>query len=140
MQILAPLSYAKDVELPKVTVNDTEELSALEDITIFPSNKLKNGWFSSDVSAGQITLIYRDASIVPIENWPSWTGLDLLEGRYVITHQFPVPTEWKYQLSDAGIECNSFMPPNGFSCQFDSVPIETLEELQVEGILELRFC
>ena len=137
MQILAPLSYAKDVELPKVTVNDTEELSALEDITIFPSNKLKNGWFSSDVSAGQITLIYRDASLVPIENWPSWTGLDLLEGRYVITHQFPVPTEWKYQLSDAGIECNSFMPPNGFSCQFDSVPIETLEELQVEGILEL---
>ena len=137
MQILAPLSYAKEVELPKIEVNDSEELTALEEITMYPSNELKNGWFSTDVSAGEITLIYRDASIIPLENWQSWTSVDSLNGRYIITHQFPIPTEWKYQLSDAGIDCNSFMPPNGFSCQFNSVSIEKLAELQVEGVLEL---
>ena len=29
------------------------------------------------------------------------------------------------------------MPPNGFSCQFNSVSIEQLESLNVEGILQL---
>ena len=136
-QIMAPMALADETEIPTALVTQSTELNELELISIQPSHELANGWFSSEHSAGEITLLYRDASVVPIDNWIEWTGIDALSGHYVITHEFPVPTEWKYQLSQHGIDCNSFMPPNGFSCQFNSVSIEQLESLNVEGILQL---
>ena len=134
---MAPMALADETEIPTALVTQSTELNELELISIQPSHELANGWFSSEHSAGEITLLYRDASVVPIDNWIEWTGIDALSGHYVITHEFPVPTEWKYQLSQHGIDCNSFMPPNGFSCQFNSVSIEQLESLNVEGILQL---
>ena len=136
-QLFAPMAFANEAEIPESVVNQSEQLDLLKKIDITPSNELINGWFSPDHSAGEITLLYRDASVIPIENWIEWTGVDSLNGRYVITHEFPVPTEWRYQLMDAGIDCDSFMPPNGFSCQFDSVSVEQLQTLGVEGLLKL---
>ena len=136
-QIMAPMALANDTDVPKTFATSSTELEDLKSISIEPSYELSNGWFSSDYSAGEITLLYRDASVVPVDNWIDWTGIDALSGQYVITHEFPVPTEWKHQLSQQGIDCNSFMPPNGFSCDFNSVSIEQLESLNVEGILQL---
>ena len=134
---MAPIALADDTDVPKTFATSSIELEDLKSISIEPSYELSNGWFSSDYSAGEITLLYRDASVVPIDNWIEWTGQDALSGHYVITHQFPVPTEWKHQLSQQGIYCHSFMPPNGFSCDFNSVSVEQLESLNVEGILQL---
>ena len=134
---MAPMALADETEIPTALVTQSTELNELELISIQPSHELANGWFSSEHSAGEITLLYRDASVVPIDNWIEWTGIDALSGHYVITHEFPVPTEWKHQLSQHGIDCNSFMPPNGFNCQFNSVSIDELKELQVLGIVEL---
>jgi hypothetical protein len=134
---MAPMALANDTDVPKTFATSSTELEDLKSISIEPSYELSNGWFSSDYSAGEITLLYRDASVVPIDNWIDWIGIDALSGQYVITHEFPVPTEWKHQLSQQGIDCHSFMPPNGFSCDFNSVSIEQLESLNVEGILQL---
>ena len=136
-QIMAPMALANDTDVPKTFAASSTELEDLKSISIEPSYELTNGWFSSEYSAGEITLLYRDASVVPIDNWIDWTGIDALSGQYVITHQFPVPTEWKHQLSQQGIDCHSFMPPNGFNCQLNSVSIDKLKELQVLGIMEL---
>ena len=123
-QIIAPMALANDTDVPKAYATSSTELEDLKSISIEPSYELSNGWFSPEYSAGEITLLYRDASVVPIANWVEWTGQDALSGQYVITHEFPVPTEWKHQLSQQGIDCHSFMPPNGFSCDFNSVSIE----------------
>ena len=136
-QIMAPMALANDTDVPKAFATSSTELEDLKSISIEPSYELSNGWFSPEYSAGEITLLYRDASVVPIDNWVEWTGQDALSGQYVITHEFPVPTEWKHQLSQQGIDCHSFMPPNGFNCHFNSVSIEELKELEVLGILEL---
>ena len=81
--------------------------------------------------------LYRKASVIPIEEWSDWTASNALDGRYVITHQLPVPTQWRHDLADNGISCDSFMPPNGFSCQFENIDLSQLIELSVEGIVKL---
>ena len=45
--------------------------------------------------------------------------------------------EWRYQLQAAGIDCHSFLPPNGFSCELQGESIESLYQLNVEGIVKL---
>ena len=137
LQIIAPMTMAQESQLPTVEVVQTDQLEALQTIGIMPSEDLANGWFDQEHSAGGITLLYRTASVVPIEQWSDWTGSDNLNGRYVITHQLPVPTNWKHNLLDNGISCDSFMPPNGFSCLFENVDINQLSQLSIEGIVKL---
>ena len=45
--------------------------------------------------------------------------------------------EWFYELDDAGIDCLSFLPPNGFQCELSGHSPSELEELEVEGIVQL---
>ena len=137
LQIIAPMTMAHESQSPVVEVAQTDQLEALQTIGIMPTEELANGWFDQEHSAGGITLLYRTASVVPIEQWSDWTASDTLSGRYVITHQLPVPTNWKHNLLDNGISCDSFMPPNGFSCQFENVDLNQLMELSVEGIVKL---
>ena len=68
-QIMAPMALADETEIPTALVTQSTELNELELISIQPSHELANGWFSSEHSAGEITLLYRDASVVPIDNW-----------------------------------------------------------------------
>ena len=123
LQIIAPMTMAQESQLPTVEVVQTDQLEALQTIGIMPSEDLANGWFDQEHSAGGITLLYRTASVVPIEQWNDWTASDNLNGRYVITHQLPVPTVWRYELADNDISCDSFMPPNGLSCMLSLIHI-----------------
>ena len=100
LQIIAPMTMAQESQLPAVEVVQTDQLEALQTIGIMPSEDLANGWFHQEHSAGGITLLYRTASVVPIEQWSDWTASDILNGRFVITHQLPVPTVWRYELAD----------------------------------------
>jgi len=137
LQIIAPMTMAQESQLPTTEVAQTDQLEALQSIGIMPSEDLANGWFDQEHSAGGITLLYRTSSVVPIEQWSDWTASDTLNGRYVITHQLPVPTTWRHNLLDNGISCDSFMPPNGFSCLFENANLNQLSQLSVEGIVKL---
>ena len=103
-------------------------------IGIYPSGELINGWFEDRNSVGEITLLYRTASVIPLAKFADWAQKETLDGRYIITHQLPVPTEWRHDLSDNGITCDSFMPPNGFSCRFAGVNLDQLADLSVLGL------
>ena len=137
IQILAPTISADGPNQPKVVVQNNEHYSLMEEIGVIPNGELASGWFESELAAGQINLLYRQASVVAIENWIDWTDTDTLSGYFVLTHEFPVPSEWRYQLQEAGIECHSFLPPNGFSCELQGESIESLAQLDVEGIVKL---
>ena len=93
LQIIAPITIAEETQLPPISIQQTEQLN-LKSIGIVPNEDLVNGWFDDEHGAGEITLLYRTASVVPIDEWSRWTASDILNGRYVITHQLPVPTEW----------------------------------------------
>lgn len=137
LQLMAPMTMADDAQSPPALVTESTQTESLEKINIYPSGELINGWFDSEQSAGEITLIYRNLPVIPLENFADWIGDESLSGRYIITHQLPVPTEWRHELADNGITCDSFMPPNGFNCQLRNVPLTTLSELSVLGLAKL---
>ncbi|MEC7177780.1 MAG: S8 family serine peptidase [Candidatus Thermoplasmatota archaeon] len=137
LQIIAPVTIAEETQLPPISIQQTEQLESLKSIGIVPNEDLVNGWFDDEHGAGEITLLYRTASVVPIDEWSRWTASDILNGRFVITHQLPVPTEWRHELANNGISCDSFMPPNGFNCQFENIDLTKLMELSVDGIVKL---
>ena len=96
-QIMAPMALANDTDVPKTFATSSTELEDLKYISIEPSYELSNGWFSSEYSAGEITLLYRDASVVPIDNWIEWTGNRCFV--WTICHHPPVPSTNRVEAS-----------------------------------------
>ncbi|MEC8540775.1 MAG: S8 family serine peptidase [Candidatus Thermoplasmatota archaeon] len=137
LQIIAPMVHSEESSSPNRAVNYSQHLESLENVGIYPSGELINGWFDDKNSVGEITLLYRTASVIPLAKFADWAQKETLDGRYIITHQLPVPTEWRHDLSDNGITCDSFMPPNGFSCRFTGVTLDQLADLSVLGIVKL---
>ena len=129
--------HSEESSSPNRAVNYSQHLESLENVGIYPSGELINGWFDDKNSVGEITLLYRTASVIPLAKFADWAQKETLDGRYIITHQLPVPTEWRHYLSDNGITCDSFMPPNGFSCRFTGVTLDQLADLSVLGIVKL---
>ena len=66
LQLVAPLTIADGGNPPQVVVGDSEQIDSLDRIGITPSQELINGWFDSEHSAGEITLLYRTLSVIPI--------------------------------------------------------------------------
>ena len=69
----------------------------------------------------------------------------VLNGNYVLTHTYPVPSDWLLDLEQAGIDCFSFLPVTGFHCEVQEKSIDELgfpaADFEAEGsqpILELR--
>ena len=138
IQVLAPITYAAPSLAPESEVNTDVDLDLLSSIGLVPSYEAANGWFEADEGVGEINLLYRDMSVVAVEDWAAWTGQGTnLNGWYVLTHEMPIPTEWFYELEDAGIDCFTFMPPNGFQCELQGHSTEQLAKLEVEGLVQL---
>ena len=138
IQVLAPITYAAPSPTPTVVIDTEVDLALLSGIGLAPSAEAAHGWFDSSDGVGEIGLLYRDASVVAVEDWSAWTGQgSALSGWFVLTHETPIPTEWFYELEDAGIDCFTFMPPNGFQCELNSHTTGELENLDVEGLVQL---
>ena len=138
IQVLAPITYAAPSSEPAILIETDIDLELFSQVGLSPSETPANGWFEPREGAGELNLLHRDAGVVALEDWSEWTGqTSKLNGWFVLTHEFPVPTEWFYQLDDAGIDCFSFLPPNGFHCEIHDTSIEMLAELEVEGIVQL---
>lgn len=135
IQVLAPITYATPSLTPTAVIDTDVDLALLNGIGLAPSADAAHGWFDADDGVGEIGLLYRDASVVAVDDWSSWTGQSsALNGWYVLTHETPIPTEWFYELEDAGIDCFTFMPPNGFQCELKGHSTADLEKLDVEGL------
>ena len=58
-------------------------------------------------------------------------------GFWMLTHEYPVPSEWIHELADAGVECWSFLPVSSFHCELNGHTASELERLEVEGMTEM---
>ena len=138
IQVLAPITYAAPSSEPNVIIETHVDVELFTQIGLSPTGEIAKGWFSPEDGVGELNLLHRDAGVVAMEDWAEWTGQSgKLNGWYVLTHEYPVPTEWFYELDDAGIDCFSFLPPNGFHCELNGNTIEQLSHLEVEGLVQL---
>ena len=138
LQIITPMGMTNVSASPQTDISTNVDLNLLNDIGINPTGEIENGWIEPSQALSQIHLHYRNANVIPIGNWAEWTGSsNYIQGWHVITHTFPIPTEWKYELKEAGIDCHSYLPPNGFHCDISGHSIAELENLNVEGLFQL---
>ena len=134
-QLAAP--FAMSQPLPAIDVNTDAELDLLAQIGILPTKEHAQGWYDPAEGIGSIDLLYRQATITPLEDWPERTQEKVLNGNYVLTHTYPVPSDWLLDLGQAGIDCFSFLPVTGFHCEVQEKSIDELAQLDVEGVLQL---
>ena len=134
-QLAAP--FAMSQPLPTIDVNTDAELDLLAQVGILPTKEHAQGWYDPAEGIGSIDLLYRQATITPLEDWPERTQEKVLNGNYVLTHTYPVPSDWLLDLGQAGIDCFSFLPVTGFHCEVEDKSIDELAQLDVEGVLQL---
>ncbi|MAI40227.1 MAG: hypothetical protein CMA09_02885 [Euryarchaeota archaeon] len=138
IQVIAPITYAAPSSSPNIEIETDADLDLFSSIGLAPSGDIAHGWFDADDGAGSIHLLYRDAGVVAVEDWNAWTGQsNKLSGWFVLTHQVPIPTEWFYELADAGIDCHTYVPPNGFQCQLNGHSTDDLYNLDVQGLVQI---
>lgn len=137
VQVMTPLASSMQSSPIPIEIETNADLATLELVGISPSGIAENGWFSDDLAVGQVNLLYRDANLLSPDDWAMASGSSTISGWHVLSHSYPVPSEWFGQLADAGIECFSFLPPNAFHCQLEGQTTSNLQQLNVEGIVKM---
>ena len=135
VQLAAP--FATSQALPDIEVKTDAELDLLASIGIVPTKEHAQGWYDPSEGLGTIGLLYREATITPVEDWTERANEKELNGNYVLTHAYPVPSDWVTDLEEAGIDCFSFLPINGFHCEVNEKSVGDLSDLDVEGMVKL---
>ena len=137
VQTTAPLAGALASPPINSEIVTNADLSTLELVGVSPSGLPENGWIADEFAVGQVNLLYRDANLLSPDDWASVSGSSTISGWHILSHSYPVPSEWFGQLADAGIECQSFLPPTSFNCKLNGHKVNSLENLEVEGIMQL---
>ena len=133
VQVLSPLAFVQAEQSTYDTETDAE-LEMLQQVGVSPSPDAEHGWLSSDEASGLAALRYRDVQLVETSEWSERTGESLVDGFHILGHTYPVPSEWFHDLTAAGINCFSFLPPASFHCHVNSKTPAQLEELDVLGL------
>ncbi|MGB1679536.1 MAG: S8 family serine peptidase, partial [Poseidonia sp.] len=133
VQVLSPLAFVQAEQSTYNTETDAE-LEMLQQVGISASPDAEHGWLSSDEASGLAALRYRDVQLVETSEWSERTGESLVDGFHILGHTYPVPSEWFHDLTAAGINCFSFLPPASFHCHVNSKTPAQLEQLDVLGL------
>ena len=96
-----------------------------------------HGWYGDKENIGRASLFHRTASYVPIQDWSHRTGEDAVTGWHALAHDYPIPSDWKTQLEEMGMECNTFFAPQGLHCNVPKLTPGTLGEAGVIGAFRL---
>ncbi len=136
LQVLAPMAWASPSQ-SDISVDTEANLERLQQLGISPSADAAHGWLDSSQAVGQTHLRYRDLQLVAPDQWEARTGEQLLSGFHVLSHTYPVPSEWFGELTQAGINCFSFLPPTSFHCDLNGHSPSELTRLNVEGVAVL---
>ena len=138
LQIIAPLASANGEDTQDLVIETSADLELLAALGITPKQTPEYGWQAEDESRDTIFLLYRDAATIAPEEWQEYTGQsDVLTGWYFLTHDFPIPTEWWYELNSKGIDCFTYVSPGGFHCHLAGHTTQQLEQLMVTGITKM---
>ena len=90
-------------------------------------------WSSAEVMGEAVNFRNGDEFTTPIEMMPSGQ----YNGFWVLSHEYPVPSEWIGELADEGIDCWSFLPPASFHCELNGHDVNELARLGVKGMLQM---
>ena len=80
-----------------------------------------------------IHLANGDVESIPIEQIPNTPHF----GFWMLTHEYPVPSNWVHDLADEGIECWSFLPTSAFHCELTGQTSSELAKLEVDGMVKM---
>ena len=91
------------------------------------------GWASSGIGIGEALLFNRKATYVPLSDWQQVTGEKVMSGWHVLGHEYPLPSDWWGELEEGGLDCQTFVSPQGFHCNVPDLPAGTLMDMDVIG-------
>jgi hypothetical protein len=90
-------------------------------------------WQPQSVYSETIGLKNGDIESIPIELIPEYPQF----GFWILTHEYPVPSEWVHELAAAGVECWSFLPSSAFHCELNGHTPSQLAKMEVSGMIQM---
>ena len=90
-------------------------------------------WQPQSGHGENIGLANGDIESIPIEEIADLPK----HGFWMLTREYPVPSNWVHDLADAGIECWSFLPDSAFHCELDGHTPSDLAKLEVNGMIKM---
>ena len=90
-------------------------------------------WQPQSVDSETIGLKNGDIESIPIELIPEYPQF----GFWILTHEYPVPSEWVHELAAAGVECWSFLPSSAFHCELNGHTPSQLAKMEVSGMIQM---
>ena len=133
-QVMLPLAAANSSSNEQLEVDTNANLDLISQLGVNPLADAKHGWLPTDSGADISQLQYRDLTLLSPLDWTDETGESQLDGFHILSHTYPVPSEWFHQLAKAGVNCHSFLPPTGFHCDLSGQTPTQLAQLDVLGI------
>ena len=80
-----------------------------------------------------IGLLNGDIEAVPLDQMPQIP----YDGFWMLTREYPIPTDWTENLADSGVECWSYFPDSAFHCELSGHTPADLAELKVNGMIKM---
>ncbi len=136
IQVLSPLAFVSGQESNPSPETDAD-LEGLQQVGISPMATAEYGWLAEEDGVASTHLLYRDVTLISPSDWTQRTGESTVDGFHILSHTYPVPSEWHGQLASAGIECFSFLPPTSFHCDVGSASPSQLVALNVQGMARM---
>ena len=90
-------------------------------------------WQPQSVDGETIGLLNGNIDSIPIEQVPDLPRY----GFWMLTHEYPVPSNWVQDLADSGVECWSFLPTSAFHCELNGHTPSELAKLEVNGMVKM---
>ena len=90
-------------------------------------------WQPQNGDGETIGLLNGEIDSIPIEQFPNLPQY----GFWMLTHEYPVPSNWVHDLADSGVECWSFLPTSAFHCELNGHSPSELAKLEVKGMSKM---
>ena len=136
-QILLPTVAVQAFISPSLDMDSDADIDTLALLNIHPRASAEFGWSTTSNVDEVVGFLYRDSTPLSPSQYSVVTGTSMVSGYHILTHTYPVPTEWVGQLSDKGIDCFSFLPRSSFHCYVPDLTISELSQLDVIGISKM---
>ena len=76
-QLIAPFASSNSSQ-PRIVIETDAELDLLSQLGINPTKSHAEGWYNVEEGVGTIGLLYRDATVTSVEDWPERTNENVL--------------------------------------------------------------
>jgi len=136
LQVLSPVAMVSG-QPSNLDPQTDADLDGLAQLGLSPMATAEYGWLDQDAGADVARLLFRDLTLVSPTDWTDLTGEVRVDGFHILSHAYPVPSDWHGRLAAAGIECFSFLPPTGFHCDVRGATPAQLAGLHVLGMARM---